>query len=136
MLYYQVLNKEIKVRIIGISDDPNQTRKRLKTAVTAAEEDGFIRGDESAPMLLSRKEGNLNVEFYKDGNSFKSSAFDIEKNDRLYTYGEWHEYTFDVKDLKDNLDVKVVDKNGYVHWSIHLNEILRVSVQVIFKTLL
>ena len=122
------------MRIIGISENLDQNRKRSRTAVMIAEEEGLKRGGESCPMLLSQKQSPLGVKFYKDGNSFNSGVFDVWKKDTCKN-AESHEFTFDVKDLNGNVHVKVIDNNGHVQWSIDLNEILcinsGVSVQII-----
>ncbi len=121
------------MRIIGISENLDQNRKRSRTAVMIAEEEGLKRGGESRPMLLSQKQNPLDAKFYKDGDSFNSGVFDVWKKDTCKN-AESHEFIFDVKDLNGNVHVKVIDNNGHVQWSIDLNEILIsscVSVQII-----
>ncbi|CAB4026054.1 Hypothetical predicted protein [Paramuricea clavata] len=53
----------------------------------------------------------------------KSEKFDLGRND-IDKHAEWYKHMFDENDLKDNLEVKVSDKDGNVLWCIDLNEIL------------
>lgn len=91
------------------------------------EEDGFATGDKRGPVWLLRKYGGLKTHFYKDGICLKSGEFDIERRS-THEQAEWFECTFDVKDLNDNLEVKVIVKNTSVKWSFDLNKILYVSI--------
>jgi hypothetical protein len=128
LVYFLKKGRKIKFRIIGISEELYQNPKGLKTAVTDAEKDRFVKCEETEPPKKLVKKGSLIVDFSKNSDDVCLGKFDLGRND-IDKHAEWYKYSFDENDLKDNLEVKVSDKDGNVLWCIDLNEILCVSVK-------
>ena len=128
LVYFLKKGRKIKLRIIGISEELYQNTKGLKTAVTIAQEDKFLKGEETEQAKKLLKKGSLLLDFCKNSDGVCLGKFDLGRND-IDKHAEWYKHTFDENDLKDNLEVKVSDKDGNVLWCIDLNEILCVSVK-------
>jgi hypothetical protein len=128
LVYFLKKGGKIKLRIIGISDELYQNPKGLKTAVTDAEKGRFVKDEDPEPPKKLLKKGSLTLECCKNSDGVCLGKFDLGRND-IDKHAEWYKHTFDENDLKDNLEVKVSDKDGNVLWCIDLNEILCVSVK-------
>jgi hypothetical protein len=121
LVFYMKKIGKVKVRIIGINEELYQNPKGLKTSVTTAVDDGFQKSDEIPPQLLLRK-GDLSLTVLKNGELVSSQNFDVRSSNC------WHDCSFSTNDLKEDLMVKVKDKDGKEQWSIDLNDILCVSI--------
>jgi hypothetical protein len=128
LVYFLKKGGKIKLRFIGISEELYQNPKRLKTAVTIAEEDKFLKGEETEQAKKLLKKGSLILDFCKNSDDVCLGMFDLGRND-IDKHGEWYKHTFHENDLKDNLEVKVSDEDGNVLWCIDMNGILCVSVK-------
>ena len=120
LVYFMKKTGRVKVRIIGISEELYQNPKHLRTSVTIAEEDQFQKCPEVPPKLLVKK-GYLNVVVRKNGDHVDSRQFDIRGSNEL---PDWFDCSFSTNELKENLEVKVTDREGNVQWSLDLNEVL------------
>ena len=130
LLYYRHQRNKVTVRVIGMSEELVQKSKTsAKPVVSMTKGDGFVTGGKRGPVWLLRKYGGLKTQFYKAGICFKTGEFDIERRN-THEQAESFECTFDVKDLNDNLEVKIMDKNISVELSFDLNEILCVSINI------
>ena len=130
LLYYQYLKigRKIKLRIVGINEEMYQNPKQLRTAITIAEEDGFLKLEEKSPKQILRK-GYL-LSYYKNNECTKDlGKFGLGKKE-VKKKGDWLTHSFDVNELNNNLKVDVTDKDGNIQWSFDLNEIFCVSIRV------
>jgi hypothetical protein len=132
LVYFLKKGGKIKLRIIGVSEKLYQNPKALKTAVTIAEGDKFLKGEETEQAKKLLKKGSLILDFCKNSDDIFLGKFDLGRND-IDKHAEWYKYNFDENDLKDNLEVKVSDKDGNVLWCIDLNEMFCVSVKIDYQ---
>lgn len=124
--FFRVRNKDICLRIIGITENLYQNPKRLRTEVEIAEEGGFQKVEESDAKLLLRR-GKLLVSFYLAGNCQNSTHFDLGGTSTSKV-AQRHDFKFSVGDLKriPKVEIRTANDAEEVLWSIDLRNLIKV----------
>ncbi|XP_028396365.1 uncharacterized protein LOC114520316 isoform X3 [Dendronephthya gigantea] len=113
--------KNVDVRIIGISDELYQNPTQQGEPETIAEKEKFVKGKECVAKQLLRK-GTLNVGLYKSDECVNEENFDMGRNS-IKKSAEWFDFSFDLENLNHSMEVKVKDDNETL-WRVKLNKIL------------
>ncbi|XP_028396361.1 uncharacterized protein LOC114520316 isoform X2 [Dendronephthya gigantea] len=124
ILVYYCFNekqKNVDVRIIGISDELYQNPTQQGEPETIAEKEKFVKGKECVAKQLLRK-GTLNVGLYKSDECVNEENFDMGRNS-IKKSAEWFDFSFDLENLNHSMEVKVKDDNETL-WRVKLNKIL------------